>query len=82
MICGLRPDATEEFINGQKCLFMLITDNDTYYCGMDSADTNNTMNVLARNFYNIFKMAYLPYGNRQSKFLFYRNILELKIMGI
>lgn len=67
LICGLRPDSVEEFINGQKCLFMLITENDTYYCGMDGSETQNTMNVLARNFYNIFKMAYLPYGNRQSK---------------
>ena len=26
------------------------------------------MNVLARNFYNIFKMAYLPYGGSRNGF--------------
>jgi len=61
-ICGMNPDTIEEFINDQKCLFTLVTESKTYYCGMDGSESSNTMNVLARNFYNIFKMAYLPYG--------------------
>lgn len=66
-ICGMNPQIIEEFVNDQKCLFTLVTDDETYYCGMDSSDSSNTMNVLARNFYNIFKMAYLPYGNLNSR---------------
>ena len=66
-ICGMNPHIIEEFINDQKCLFTLVTDDETYYCGMDGSDSSNTMNVLARNFYNIFKMAYLPYGNLKSR---------------
>lgn len=70
-LCGLSiSQATsskdEHFINEQKCLFVLVTESEVFYCGMGNADQNSTMNVLARNFYNIFKMVYLPYGNRHS----------------
>jgi hypothetical protein len=49
---------------GYRCLFILQTEDISYYCGIGGADHNNTMNVLARNFYNIFKMVYLPYANK------------------
>ncbi len=63
-LCGLNMSNREDFINDQKCLFTLKTDIEVYYCGMGSSDPNVTMNVLARNFYNIFKMVYLPYSSR------------------
>ncbi len=55
-----REDSGDE----NKCLFMLKTENEIFYCGNGKEDQNSTMNVLARNFFNIFKMVYLPYGNR------------------
>jgi hypothetical protein len=54
------PDQTT---NAKSCLFVIRTDEEAYYCGMDNTDPNSTMNVLARNFYNIFKMVYLPYSH-------------------
>lgn len=68
-----------ENANEQKCLFMITTDKEIYYCGMDNADQNSTMNVLARNFYNIFKMVFLPYCNRNgSKILYFFLYISLK----
>ena len=61
--CGLNMSGETESLSGQKCLFLLKTEAETYFCGMD-AEIQNSMNVLARNFYNIFKMAYLPYGSK------------------
>jgi len=54
----------EDSGDSNKCLFILKTDNEIFYCGNGKEDQNSTMNVLARNFFNIFKMVYLPYGNR------------------
>ncbi len=54
----------EDSGDANKCLFMLKTENEVFYCGNGKEDQNSTMNVLARNFFNIFKMVYLPYGNR------------------
>lgn len=69
-LCGLSMNSKDELINGQKCLFILSTMYEVYYCGMGNADQNSTMNVLARNFYNIFKMVFLPYANRNgSKYI-------------
>ncbi len=45
-----------------KCLFYMQTDKIIYYCGLDNSNPNDTMNQLARNFFNIFKMVYLPYA--------------------
>ena len=45
-----------------KCLFCLKTVNLIYNCGVDSQNPNCTENLLARNFYNIFKMVFLPYS--------------------
>jgi hypothetical protein len=57
-------DADMQTMNTAKsCLFVIRTDDEAYYCGMGNADPNSTMNVLARNFYNIFKMVYLPYSH-------------------
>jgi hypothetical protein len=52
----------------KKCLFCLKTDGVIYNCGVDSQDPACAVNQLARNFYNIFKMVFLPYsrGTRQS----------------
>ena len=55
----LRDDAANE----RKCLFVLRTENEIYYCGKGNEDHNTVMNVQARNFYNVFKMVHLPYGN-------------------
>jgi serine/threonine protein kinase len=41
---------------------MLKTDKETYYCGNRDEDENAPLNVLARTFYNIFKMVYMPYN--------------------
>jgi hypothetical protein len=42
---------------------------------------NQAMNVLARNFYNIFKMAYLPYASSRNgnlkEFSFYFKLINL-----
>ena len=54
----------EDAVNDRKCLFVLRTENEIYYCGKGNEDPNTAMNVLARNFYNVFKMVHLPYGNR------------------
>ncbi len=50
-----------DIINGQKCYFKLNTTNNIYFCGLDPALKNNSMNVLAGHFFNMFKMAFLPY---------------------
>jgi hypothetical protein len=64
-LCGISAiNNYEELSNEQKCLFILTTEHEIFYCGMGNTDQNSTMNVLARNFYNIFKMVFLPYGNR------------------
>ena len=65
-LCGVLPNAKDECINDQKCLFILRTDNDDYYCGLGGTNSNSTMNILASNFYNMFKMVFLPYGGRNS----------------
>ena len=63
-LCGVSMLDPENANNVKNCLFVIRTDTEAFYCGMGNADPNSTMNVLARNFYNIFKMVYLPYGNR------------------
>ncbi len=63
-LCGLDIQNKDDIINDQKCLYILRTDNEVYYCGIGSQDQNSPMNVLARNFYNIFKMVFLPYINK------------------
>lgn len=72
-LCGVNMDAssptdsyssnasTHSFIH--NCLFVIRTEDEAFYCGMGNADPNSPMNVLARNFYNIFKMVYLPYAS-------------------
>ena len=64
-LCGI--NSNDDYINDQKCLFILRTAEVIFYCGLGNTDQNNTMNQLARNFYNIFKMVYLPYGHRHGK---------------
>jgi hypothetical protein len=54
----------EDSVDEKKCLFMLKTVNEIFYCGNGKEDRNSKDNVRARNFFNIFKMVYLPYGNR------------------
>jgi hypothetical protein len=61
-LCGVNMDP--EQINTKNSLFIIRTETECLFCGTANADQNSTMNVLARNFYNIFKMVYLPYGNR------------------
>lgn len=73
-LCGVLPNAKDECINDQKCLFIIRTDNDDYYCGLGGNNSNSTMNILASNFYNMFKMVFLPYGGRNSE-----NKLSIKI---
>jgi hypothetical protein len=58
--------ANSQYINNQKCLFKLVTDDEVYFCGMDASDTKNTMNVLAKNFFNIFKMVYFPHEKKSA----------------
>lgn len=57
----------ENCINDQKCLYVLVASEEQYYCGMGNSDPNSAMNVLARNFFNIFKMVYLPFMGHQGK---------------
>ena len=65
-LCGIYSN--DVFINDQKSLFILRTTEAVYYGGMGNTDHGNTMNNLARNFYNIFKMVYMPYGHRHGIF--------------
>jgi hypothetical protein len=65
--CGLTSYSMNECINNQKCLYMLCTDEEAFFCGMANADLNQTMNVLARNFFNIFKIVHLPYSAKINK---------------
>ena len=58
----------EDSVDEKKCLFMLKTVNEIFYCGNGKEDRNSNDNVRARNFFNIFKMVYLPYGNRNGGF--------------
>ena len=55
-------DATENH-NSIKYLFLIKTDEEVYYCGNGNESEDSPMNTLARQFYNIFKMVYLPYSN-------------------
>lgn len=50
----------------RECLFYFKTNLKTYFCGMNT-DPHIGMNVVAKNFFNIFKMAHLPFNrNRNS----------------
>lgn len=58
-LCGV--DSKEKYFKKQKCYFKIETDRDIYYGGVDPNLTTDSMNVLASNFYNMFKIVYLPY---------------------
>ena len=53
---------------GPNCIFSIITDSLTYYCGLMLKEEMSTLSQNARGFYNILKMAYLPFvkGHRKS----------------
>ena len=61
-LCGIYSN--DVFLNDQKSVFIIRTSEAVYYGGIVNTDQNQSMNQLARNFYNIFKMVYLPYGHR------------------
>ena len=52
---------TEEIRAPVKYLFLLKTDNEIYFCGDGTQMDETPMNALAKQFYNIFKLVYLPY---------------------
>ena len=66
-VCGLLNGKNDQFINDQKCYFTLETSDDKYYCGLDYSDVGSTMNILAGNFFNMFKMAFIPFQNISKK---------------
>jgi len=47
-----------------KHLFSLETNDDVYFCGDGKQSENSAMNSIAKQFFNIFKMVYLPYTSR------------------
>ena len=59
-----------------KCLFCLKTLTIIYFCGVDTQNPTCSENQLARNFYNIFKMVYLPYSKGERIL----NVLKLKVI--
>jgi hypothetical protein len=61
-LCSVNRSYSDNQYYSQKCIFMLKTDKETYYCGNRDEDENAPLNVLARTFYNIFKMVYMPYN--------------------
>ncbi len=66
-LCETDSSSPEDYINGQKCFFTLTTDVEKFYCGLERENNEkNTMNVLAGNFFNMFKIAYIPFikGNQ------------------
>ena len=66
-LCGTESSVEEDYINSQKCFLTLTTDINKYYCGLDRENNEeNTMNILAGNFFNMFKMAYIPFEDKQS----------------
>lgn len=54
----------DEFRAPVKFLFVLKTDDEIYFCGDGAQNENSPMNSLARQFFDLFKMVYLPYGNK------------------
>ena len=51
-----------------KCLFYLKTANNIFNCGLDTKRYPSCVeNQWARNFYNIFKMAYIPFSKGMEK---------------
>ena len=46
-----------------KCLFIIRVDNgQIYYCGNGNDNENTFENTMARSFFNMFKIVYLPFG--------------------
>jgi len=54
----------DEFRAPVRFLFVLKTDEEIYFCGDGNQSENSPMNSLAKQFYDIFKMVYLPYENK------------------
>jgi hypothetical protein len=61
-LCSINKNNNDNQYYSQKCIFLLKTDKETYYCGTREHDENAPLNVLARTFYNIFKMVHMPYN--------------------
>lgn len=47
-----------------KYLFLLETNDDIFFCGDGNHNEETLMNTVAKQFFNIFKMVYLPFGGR------------------
>jgi len=54
----------DSFKTSLKYLFSLETKNDVYFCGDGNQSDETAWNTLVKQFFNIFKMVYLPFGNR------------------
>ena len=52
-------------INDQKCLVIIKTNDETFFCGDGSMALYSSVNSAVRNFHNLLKMALLPFGNRK-----------------
>ncbi len=40
-LCGLNINSKDDYLNDQKCLFILWTDNQSFFCGIDNSEQNN-----------------------------------------
>lgn len=58
-------DLDDKFINDQKCLFIIKTNDETFFCGDGSMALYSSVNSAVRNFHNLLKMALLPFSNRK-----------------
>ena len=58
-------DSNDQFINDQKCIFIIVTNKDSYFCGDGNLSMYSSGNIAVRNFHNLLKMVLLPVGNKK-----------------
>jgi hypothetical protein len=50
-LCGLSINSKEDYLNDQKCLFILWTENESFFCGVDNMEQNNRMFYIVLLYY-------------------------------
>lgn len=40
-LCGVNINLKDDYLNDQKCLFILWTETEAFFCGVDNMEQNN-----------------------------------------